>query len=49
MMGGIAFIAFKGAIKIYYKQQQYIRQAQRVIKDYQEEVVFQTPRFSSAM
>ncbi|XP_011415678.3 E3 ubiquitin-protein ligase MARCHF5 [Magallana gigas] len=49
MMGGIAFIAFKGAIKIYYKQQQYIRQAQRVIKDYQEEVVFQTSRFSSAM
>jgi E3 ubiquitin-protein ligase MARCH5 len=38
LQGGIAFIAFKGAIKMYYKQQQYIRQAMRVIKDYEDDV-----------
>nr|NP_001373967.1 E3 ubiquitin-protein ligase MARCHF5 [Aplysia californica] len=36
LLGGIAFIAIKGVLKIYYKQQQYLRQANRVIKDYEE-------------
>lgn len=32
--GGIAFIAIKGALKIYHKQQRYIRQSQRKILDH---------------
>lgn len=35
--GGIAFIAIKGVLKIYYKQSQYHRQANRVILDYNGE------------
>lgn len=35
LLGGIGFITIKGMLKIYYKQQQYIRQANRVIKDYE--------------
>jgi len=34
--GGIAFIAIKGILRIYFKQQQYLRQAQRKILDYDE-------------
>ncbi|XP_063433980.1 E3 ubiquitin-protein ligase MARCHF5-like [Mytilus trossulus] len=34
LLGGIGFIAIKGVLKIYYKQQQYLRQANRVIMDY---------------
>lgn len=34
LLGGIAFITIKGVLKIYYKQQQYIRQAQRRIQDH---------------
>ncbi|CAB0038597.1 unnamed protein product [Trichogramma brassicae] len=34
ILGGVAFITIKGAFKIYYKQQQYIRQRQRRIMDY---------------
>lgn len=36
LLGGIAFIAIKGVMKIYYKQQQYLRQANRVICDFKE-------------
>ncbi|CAK9805850.1 E3 ubiquitin-protein ligase MARCHF5 [Anthophora plagiata] len=36
LLGGIAFITIKGAFKIYYKQQQYVRQCQRRIMDYTE-------------
>ena len=32
--GGIAFIGLKGIMKIYYKQQQFLRQAHRQIKNY---------------
>lgn len=35
--GGIAFVAIKGAFKVYFKQQQYLRQAHRKILDYPEE------------
>lgn len=38
LVGGIAFIAIKGALKIYYKQQQYLRQAHRQILDYPDGV-----------
>lgn len=34
ILGGIAFIAIKGALKIYHKQQRYIRQSQRKILDH---------------
>lgn len=34
LLGGVAFVAIKGVFKIYYKQQQYLRQANRVIMDY---------------
>lgn len=34
LLGGIAFITIKGVLKIYYKQQQYQRQANRVILDF---------------
>lgn len=34
LLGGVAFIAIKGAFKIYHKQQQYLRQCQRRIMDY---------------
>ncbi|XP_010766453.1 E3 ubiquitin-protein ligase MARCH5-like, partial [Notothenia coriiceps] len=34
--GGIAFVAIKGAFKVYFKQQQYQRQAHRKILDFPE-------------
>lgn len=34
IIGGIAFIGFKGIFKIYYKHQQFLRQAHRQIKNY---------------
>lgn len=34
IIGGIAFIGLKGIFKIYYKQQQFLRQAHRQIKNY---------------
>jgi len=34
LKGGIAFIGLKGIFKIYYKQQQFLRQAHRQIKNY---------------
>lgn len=37
LQGGIAFVAIKGVLKIYYKQQQYLRQANRIIRDYEED------------
>lgn len=36
IIGGIAFIGLKGILKIYYKQQQFLRQAHRQIKNYDE-------------
>uniref|UniRef100_A0A1B6D7M9 E3 ubiquitin-protein ligase MARCHF5 n=1 Tax=Clastoptera arizonana TaxID=38151 RepID=A0A1B6D7M9_9HEMI len=33
-MGGLAFLAVKGLLKIYHKQQEYIRRSQRKILDY---------------
>uniref|UniRef100_A0A8P0SCT3 E3 ubiquitin-protein ligase MARCHF5 n=1 Tax=Canis lupus familiaris TaxID=9615 RepID=A0A8P0SCT3_CANLF len=35
--GGIAFVAIKGAFKVYFKQQQYLRQAHRKILNYPEQ------------
>lgn len=34
IIGGIAFIGLKGILKMYYKQQQFLRQAHRQIKNY---------------
>lgn len=34
VLGGLTFIAIKGALRIYHKQQRYIRQCQRKILDY---------------
>ncbi|XP_052221887.1 E3 ubiquitin-protein ligase MARCHF5-like [Dreissena polymorpha] len=36
LLGGFAFIAIKGVLKMYYKQVQYIRQANREVKDFVE-------------
>lgn len=36
LLGGLTFIAVKGCLRIYHKQQQYIRQCQRKILDYTE-------------
>ncbi|ELT96650.1 hypothetical protein CAPTEDRAFT_219527 [Capitella teleta] len=36
LLGGIAFVILKGALRVYFKQQQYIRQAQRRIPDYHD-------------
>lgn len=36
ILGGIAFVLIKGALKIYFKQQQYIAQANRYILNYPE-------------
>lgn len=36
ILGGLSFIAVKGALRIYHKQQRYIRQCQRKILDYTE-------------
>lgn len=35
--GGIAFVAIKGAFKVYFKQQQYMRQAHRKILNFPEQ------------
>jgi len=56
LLGGIAFIAIKGVLRIYFKQQQYIRQAQRKILDFDENMAnvmqhsrgSQTPRADPA-
>jgi E3 ubiquitin-protein ligase MARCH5 len=37
LVGGIAFIAVKGVLKIYFKQKQYVRKQQRKILDYTDE------------
>ncbi|XP_067007871.1 E3 ubiquitin-protein ligase MARCHF5 [Anabrus simplex] len=37
LLGGVAFITIKGTLKIYHKQQQYIRQRQRRILDFNPE------------
>ncbi|XP_041065930.1 E3 ubiquitin-protein ligase MARCH5 isoform X1 [Carcharodon carcharias] len=37
ILGGIAFVAIKGAFKVYFKQQQYLRQAHRKILNFPEE------------
>ncbi|XP_064599887.1 E3 ubiquitin-protein ligase MARCHF5-like [Liolophura sinensis] len=37
LLGGIAFITIKGVLKVYYKQQQYLRQINRVVLDFPEE------------
>ncbi|XP_028273653.1 E3 ubiquitin-protein ligase MARCHF5 [Parambassis ranga] len=34
ILGGIAFVVIKGMLKVYFKQQQYIRQANRLILNY---------------
>ncbi|CAD5111002.1 DgyrCDS353 [Dimorphilus gyrociliatus] len=36
LLGGIAFVAIKGCMKIYYKQQQYLRQRQRKILNFDD-------------
>jgi len=38
LLGGIAFIAIKGVLRVYFKQQQYINQAQRRIRNFDEPV-----------
>ena len=43
VQGGFAFVTIKGILKLYYKQQQYIRQAQRRILNYDEAASTQTP------
>ncbi|XP_019865260.1 E3 ubiquitin-protein ligase MARCHF5 [Aethina tumida] len=37
VLGGLAFITVKGCLRIYHKQQQYIRQCQRKILDYTQQ------------
>ncbi|XP_035519994.1 E3 ubiquitin-protein ligase MARCH5 isoform X3 [Morone saxatilis] len=37
ILGGIAFVAIKGAFKVYFKQQQYMRQAHRKILNFPEQ------------
>ncbi|XP_005991605.1 E3 ubiquitin-protein ligase MARCH5 isoform X2 [Latimeria chalumnae] len=37
ILGGIAFVAIKGAFKVYFKQQQYLRQAHRKILNYPDQ------------
>lgn len=49
LLGGLAFIAFKGALKIYFKQKQYKRKKQRKILDYTEDNVRQYASRNFAM
>lgn len=37
ILGGLTFIAVKGALKIYFKQKQFVRKKQRKIVDYTDE------------
>lgn len=37
LIGGLTFIVIKGALKIYFKQQQFVRKKQRRIMDFTEE------------
>lgn len=46
LLGGIVFIAIKGVLKIYYKQKQYMNQANRVVLDYPAHVEQETPKQS---
>lgn len=36
LQGGVAFVLMKGVLKVYFKQQQYIMQANRQILNYPE-------------
>ena len=36
LLGGLTYVAVKGALKLYHKQHTYIRQCRRVILDYDE-------------
>ena len=36
LLGGITYVAVKGALKLYHKQHSYVRQCRRVIMDYDE-------------
>ena len=36
MFGGFSFFLLKGLLKLYYKQQQYRRQVQRTVLDFEE-------------
>jgi len=36
--GGMAFVVIRGVLKIYFKQQQYVRQSQRLIMDNEESI-----------
>ncbi|XP_054723262.1 E3 ubiquitin-protein ligase MARCHF5-like [Uloborus diversus] len=40
LLGGIAFVAVKGILKMYLRQQQYLRQCQRKILNYDKDAVF---------
>ena len=48
LQGGIAFVAIKGVLRIYFKQQQYTRQAQRLILDFHEPEVIATSSQTAA-
>ena len=37
LKGGIAFVTIKGVLKLFYKQQQYLRQAKRKILNFDEQ------------
>lgn len=39
LLGGIAFVSIKGLLKVYYRQQQYLRQAHRQILNFPEEAI----------
>ncbi|CAF0804428.1 unnamed protein product [Adineta ricciae] len=45
LLGGIAFIVLKGTSKIYYKQSQYIREAQRQILNYEPVSATSSPHY----
>lgn len=49
LLGGLAFIAVKGAFKIYFKQKQYKRKQQRKILDYTEDNIRQFAGRNSAV
>ena len=46
ILGGLAFVAVKGALKIYFKQKQFVRKKQRKIVDYTDENIFRYRRSS---
>lgn len=48
LQGGVAFVAIKGILRVYHKQQQHVRQSKRTILDFNEERIRESEQSRTA-